>query len=195
MATTRIGVSVFEGVEELDLAGPYEVLSSWARFTDRPVEVFTVGTSTEEVRGSHGLRLVPDRSWDGVESLDVFVLPGGRSGPQLTDEPFLQRLRDLSESGTLMTSVCTGAVVFAAAGLLDGLPATTHWGSIETLAQYGRDVDVRPDERYVDAGDVITSQGVSAGIDMGLYLVKRLESADRAREIRRYIQYDPEPPV
>ena len=195
MATTRIGISVFEGVEELDLAGPYEVLSSWARFTDRPMEVFTIGASTEEVRGSHGLRLVPDRSWDAVDGLDVFVLPGGRSGPQLTDEPFLRRLRDLSASGTLMTSVCTGAVVFAAAGLLNGLPATTHWGSLESLAQYGNGVEVRPDERYVDAGHVITSQGVSAGIDMGLYLVKRLESAERAREIRRYIQYDPEPPV
>jgi transcriptional regulator GlxA family with amidase domain len=195
MATTRIGVSVFEGVEELDLVGPYEVLSAWARFTDRPVEVFTIADGTSELRGSHGLGLVPDRSWPEVDGLDVFVLPGGRSGPQLSDDRFLRRLRDLRSSGTLMTSVCTGAVVFAAAGLLDGLPATTHWGSTDALAQYGEDVEVRPDERYVDAGQVITSQGVSAGIDMALYLVKRLESEERAREVRRYIQYDPEPPV
>ena len=142
-----------------------------------------------------GLRMIPDRSWADVDGLDVFVLPGGRSGPQLTDEAFLQRLRDLRSSGTLLASVCTGGVVFAAAGLLDGLPATTHWGSIEALAQYGKDVEVRADERYVDTGDVITSQGVSAGIDMALYLVMRLDSKERAREVRRYIQYDPEPPV
>jgi transcriptional regulator GlxA family with amidase domain len=191
----RIGVGMFEGVEELDLAGPYEVLTAWGRATDRDVEVFTVGESTNELRASHGLRLVPDRSWDDVDGLDVFVLPGGRSGPQLSDEAFLQRLRDLRSSGTLLASVCTGGVVFAAAGLLDGLPATTHWGSLEALAQHGKDVDVRADERYVDTGDVITSQGVSAGIDMALYLVKRLESEERAREVRRYIQYDPEPPV
>ena len=192
---TRIGVGIFEGVEELDLAGPYEVLTSWGQFTEREVEVFTIGESTAELRGSHGLRMIPDRSWDDVDGLDVFVLPGGRSGPQLTDEAFLQRLRDLRSSGTLLASVCTGGVVFAAAGLLDGLPATTHWGSTEALAQYGKDVEVRADERYVDTGDVITSQGVSAGIDMALYLVMRLDSKQRAREVRRYIQYDPEPPV
>jgi transcriptional regulator GlxA family with amidase domain len=94
-----------------------------------------------------------------------------------------------------MTSVCTGAVVFAAAGLLDGLAATTHWGSTEALGQYGKNVEVRADERFVDTGDVITSQGVSAGIDMALYLIKRLDSEERAKEVRRYIQYDPEPPV
>jgi transcriptional regulator GlxA family with amidase domain len=195
MANTRIGISLFDGVEELDLAGPYEVLTAWGQFTDRPVEVFTVGDTTDEVRGSHGLRMAADRAWSDVDGLDVFVLPGGKSGPQIEDERFLQRLRDLRASGTLMTSVCTGAVVYAAAGLLDGLPATTHWGSTEALGGYGKDVEVRPDERFVDTGDVITSQGVAAGIDMALYLVKRLDSEERAREVRRYIQYDPEPPV
>jgi transcriptional regulator GlxA family with amidase domain len=195
VANTRIGISLFDGVEELDLAGPYEVLTAWGQFTDRPVEVFTVGDTTDEVRGSHGLRMAADRAWSDVDGLDVFVLPGGKSGPQIEDERFLRRLRELRASGTLMTSVCTGAVVYAAAGLLDGLPATTHWGSTEALGAYGKDVEVRPDDRFVDTGDVITSQGVSAGIDMALYLVKRLDSEERAREVRRHIQYDPEPPV
>ena len=104
-------------------------------------------------------------------------------------------LRDTAGRGTLMTSVCTGALVYAAAGLLDGRPATTHWGSVELLAELGRDIDVRPDDRFVDTGDVITAAGVSAGIDMALHLVARLHSQDRAREVRRYIQYDPAPPV
>ena len=94
-----------------------------------------------------------------------------------------------------MSSVCTGSLVLAAAGLLDGRPATTHWGSLELLPTLGNEIEVRPDDRFVDTGDVITAAGVSAGIDMALHLVARLHSPERAREVRRYIQYDPEPPV
>jgi len=93
-----------------------------------------------------------------------------------------------------MTSVCTGALILAAAGLLEGRPATTHWGALEALGKY-ENVDVRPDARFVDDGDVITAAGVSAGIDMALHLVARLDSRERAQEVRRYIQYDPAPPV
>ena len=89
----------------------------------------------------------------------------------------------------------TGSLVLAAAGLLDGKPATTHWGSLEYLPQLGTDIEVRPEDRFVDNGNVITAAGVSAGIDMALHLVARLHSPERAREVRRYIQYDPEPPV
>ncbi len=101
----------------------------------------------------------------------------------------------ISESGALVTSVCTGSLVLADAGLLDGRPATTHWGSLELLPTLGHEIEVRPDDRFVDSGEVITAAGVSAGIDMALHLVARLHSPERAREVRRYIQYDPEPPV
>jgi len=94
-----------------------------------------------------------------------------------------------------MTSVCTGSLVYADAGLLDGRPATTYWSQLELLASLGRNVEVRADDRFVDSGEVITAAGVSAGIDMALHLVARLLSVDRARDVRRYIQYDPEPPV
>jgi transcriptional regulator GlxA family with amidase domain len=95
----------------------------------------------------------------------------------------------------VVASVCTGSLVLAAAGLLDGRPATTHWGSLELLPTLGRDIEVRPDDRFVDNGQVIPAAGVSAGIDMALHLVARLHSKERAREVRRYIQYDPDPPV
>jgi transcriptional regulator GlxA family with amidase domain len=190
---TTIACVIWDGVEELDLAGPYEVLTAWARAADNGTRVLTVADEPREIRASHGLRLLPDTTWDELGDVDVLVLPGGRSGPQLEDERFLARLRSLAEDGTLMTSVCTGALPFAAAGLLDGRPATTHWGSLERLASYG--VDVRPDERFVDTGQVVTAAGVSAGIDMALHLVARLDSVERAREVRRYIQYDPQPPV
>jgi transcriptional regulator GlxA family with amidase domain len=194
-AEQTIAVVIWDGVEELDAVGPYEVLAAWARMSDRPLRVVTVAQKPQRVSGSHGLGMVPDVTWKELGRPDVLVLPGGASKVQLADESFLARMRDFAGGGTLMTSVCTGALVYAAAGLLDHKPATTHWSSLSALGQYGQGIEVRPEARFVDAGDVITSAGISAGIDMALYLVKRLESEDRAREVRHYIQYDPEPPV
>jgi transcriptional regulator GlxA family with amidase domain len=195
MESYEIAIGIWDGVEELDFAGPYEVLTAWSRESDRPITVRTVADSAEPVECSHGLRVLPDATWNEVDGLDLFLLPGGNSQPLREDEAFVQRMRDLAESGTLMTSVCTGALVFAAAGLLDGRPATTHWSALERLAEYGNGIRVDREARFVDDGNVVTAAGVSAGIDMALHLVARLESVERARSVRRYIQYDPQPPV
>ena len=192
---TRIGVGVFEGVEELDFAGPYEVLTSWSWMSEDGIEVMTVAETDGPVRCAHGLRVLSDVTYADAAPFDVFVLPGGNSNVQLADDRFLERMRSFAKSGTLMTSVCTGSLVYAKAGLLDGRPATTHWSSLPQLAALGKDVKVEPDKRFVDDGEVVTSAGVSAGIDMALHLVARLDSVSRAREVRRYIQYDPQPPV
>jgi transcriptional regulator GlxA family with amidase domain len=191
MGETTIAVVVWDGVEELDFAGPYEVLTAWGAMTDRPVRVETVAETLDVVRCAHGLQVVPDETWASVNCLDVLVLPGGNSSTQVANEQFLTRLRGLADGGTLMTSVCTGALVYAAAGLLDGRAATTHWGSLDALASYGKDVRVDAESRFGVTGDVITAAGVSAGIDMALHLVARLDSEQRARDVRRYIQYDP----
>jgi len=195
MTEKKIAIVIWDGVEELDFAGPYEVLTAWARGSDDEVSVATVAEENGPVTCAHGLTVIPDLAWPEVDGVDVLVLPGGNSGSLLADERFLERVRAFARSGTLMTSVCTGALVFAKAGLLDGRPATTHWGSLEALASYGTDIRVDREARFVDDGDVITAAGVSAGIDMALHLVARLDSVERAREVRRYIQYDPEPPV
>ena len=189
-----IAVAIWDGVEELDVVGPYEVLASWgAQSNGSAVHVYTVAERADEVRCAHGLRLLPDRTWSDVGEIDVLVLPGGNARPQAEDERVLDRVRGLGENGTLMTSVCTGALILAAAGLLEGRPTTTHWSALDSLAAYG--VEVRPEARFVDTGKVVTSAGVSAGIDMALHLIARLDSPERARGVRRYIQYDPEPPV
>lgn len=192
-----IAVALFDAVEELDFAGPWEVLSVWARtWPGDEVRVFTVGESNEPVTCAKGLRVLSERTWESVDRVDVLVYPGGRGVmSQLGDERIRERMRRLAASGTLMTSVCTGALVYADAGLLDGRAATTHWSALDDLAELGRDVDVRRETRFVDTGEVITAAGVSAGIDMALHLVARLQSEERAREVRRHIQYDPEPPV
>jgi transcriptional regulator GlxA family with amidase domain len=192
----KVAVCLFEDAEELDWAGPYEVLSAWARlWPDDGVEVFTVADSAE-VRCAKGLRVLADHTWDSAPRPDVLVYPGGfGTRRELADEAVLNRLRGLAADGTLMTSVCTGSLVFASAGLLDGRPATTWHGAVETLGELGDGIEVKPEARFVDSGEVITAAGVSAGIDMALHLVARLHSVERAREVRRYIQYDPEPPV
>jgi transcriptional regulator GlxA family with amidase domain len=194
---TTIAVALFEGAEELDFAGPWEVLAAWARqWPDDGIEVFTVAATAEPVACAKGMRVVPDHTWETAPAIDVLVYPGGvGSRRELNDPEVLERLRRLRERETLMTSVCTGALVFASAGLLRDRPATTWWGALETLAELDPTIDVRPDERFVDSGEVVTAAGVSAGIDMALHLVARLHSVERARDVRRYIQYDPEPPV
>ncbi len=192
-----IGVALFEGAEELDWAGPWEVLAAWAeQWPEDGVRVFTLAREDGPVTCAKGLRVLPDETWETAPPLDVLVYPGGRgTRAQLGDETVRAWLRGIAGSGALMTSVCTGSLVFADAGLLDGKPATTHWGSLELLPTLGNEIEVRPDDRFVDTGEVITAAGVSAGIDMALHLVARLHSPERAREVRRYIQYDPEPPV
>ncbi len=195
--TNRIGIFLFEGAEELDWAGPWEVLSFWAKmYPDDDVEVFTLSERQGPITCAKGLRVLTDHTWDTAPKIDVLVYPGGQgTRPQLGDETYRKWVRSLSERGTLMTSVCTGSLVYADSGLLDGRPATTHWASLDLLASLGRDIEVRPKDRFVDDGNVITAAGVSAGIDMALHLVARLHSVERAKEVRRGIQYDPEPPV
>jgi transcriptional regulator GlxA family with amidase domain len=193
----NIGVALFDGAEELDWAGPWEVLAAWAeQWPDDGVHAFTLAREDRPVTCAKGLRVLPDETWESAPPLDVLVYPGGRgTRPQLQDEAVLDWIRGLAAGETVVASVCTGSLVLAAAGLLDGKPATTHWGSLEVLPTLGQDIEVRPDDRFVDNGNILTAAGVSAGIDMALHLVARLHSPERAREVRRYIQYDPEPPV
>jgi transcriptional regulator GlxA family with amidase domain len=194
---TRIAVALFEGAEELDWAGPWEVLAAWSlQWPDDGVEVFTLARETEPVTCAKGLRVLPDHAWETAPPFDVLVYPGGRgTRRELADEAVLDWLRGLRGNGTLMTSVCTGSLVYAAAGLLEGRPATTYWSQLDYLGELDPTIEVRRDDRFVDSGEVVTAAGVSAGIDMALHLVARLHSPERAREVRRYIQYDPDPPV
>jgi transcriptional regulator GlxA family with amidase domain len=192
----RVGVFMFDDAEELDVVGPWEVLSAWARLSMLKAEALTFTTDGAGVRLAKGLRVVPDASADDVGTLHVLVYPGGMGTRRLVgDHEHLAWLRSLRPRVPLMASVCTGALVFAAAGLLAGRPATTHWGAFDELAEIDPSVTADTEARFVDDGDVITSAGVSAGIDMSLHLVARLESREVAQQVRRAIQYDPAPPV
>ncbi len=191
----NIAIVVFDGAEELDWAGPWEVLAAWARmWPDDGVAVYTVAGSLEPIVCAKGLRVLADHTWESAPKPDVVLWPGGIGArEQVGVESVRERVRDHAATGALMTSVCTGSLVYADAGLLAGRPATTWHGRIDELGKLG--AVPQPEARFVDDGDVVTSAGVSAGIDMALHLVARLHSVERAREVRRYIQYDPDPPV
>lgn len=193
----RIGIFLFDGCEELDWAGPWEVLTSWANaFPDRQVEVVTIARDPGLVTCAKGLRVMADHSWADCPTLDVLVYPGGQGTRRdMKDAAVLHWVKNVAALSSLMASVCTGSLVYGAAGLLDHRPATTHWAALDELAALGRPIDLRPDDRFVDDGEVVTSAGVSAGIDMALHLVIRLGAEDEARAVKRAIQYDPEPPV
>lgn len=192
----RIGIFVFDDAEELDVVGPYEVLASWAQHSPLRPEVVTFSTDGAGVRLAKGLRLVPDLSADGLGPLHVLVYPGGWGTRRLAaDSEHLAWVRAMRAGTPLMASVCTGALVYAAAGLLAGRAVTTYWGAFDELAALDPSTLPDHDARFVDDGDVVTSAGVSAGIDMALHLVARLESVAMARTVRRAIQYDPAPPV
>jgi transcriptional regulator GlxA family with amidase domain len=193
----RIAIVLFENAEDLDWAGPWEVLAAWSKqWPEDGVEVYTVADAMSPITCAKGLRVLPTTPGTRRPRPDVVLWPGGLGArQQLGDERVRGRVRALAAGNTLMTSVCTGSLVYADAGLLDGRPATTYWGALDRLNEIGSDVRVDREARFVDDGDVITAAGVSAGIDMALHLVRRVHSEERARDVRRYIQYDPDPPV
>ncbi|MDX6309614.1 MAG: hypothetical protein QOI06_2660 [Nocardioidaceae bacterium] len=192
----HIGILLFDGVEELDAVGPWEVLASWTQvFPQDGYSVSCLSRDGGSVTAAKGLVMHAHHSFADAPPLEVLVHPGGNTRPLQEDPEHLEWVRAQRAVVPLMTSVCSGSLVYAAAGLLRGRPATSYWGALDSLRALDPSVEVRPDDRWVDDGDVVTAAGVSAGIDMALHLVARLAGDDRSREVRRGIQYDPQPPV
>ncbi len=169
----NIGLFLFDGVEELDAVGPWEVLAYWT--LHHPEDGWTISCLSADgtdVIGAKHLVLGAHHSLDDAPDLDVLIHPGGHGTRRLLRDPeHLAWVRTQRASVPLMVSVCTGSLVYAAAGLLTGRPATTHWASLNLLAELDPTVETDVHARFVDDGDLITSAGVSAGIDMALHLV------------------------
>jgi transcriptional regulator GlxA family with amidase domain len=185
----QIAYLLYDRFTALDITGPHEVLNS----VPGNESVFIAEERGPVRNESDTLSLVADASLDEVPSPDIFVVPGGFGTRALLDrEPLLDWLRSAHETSTWTTSVCTGALLLAAAGLLDDVPATTHWLARDLLAELG--AKVVPD-RVVEHGKIVTAAGVSSGIDMALGLVQRINGDDVARAVQLGIEYDPEPPL
>jgi len=193
----HIGILLFENVEELDAVGPWEVLAYWCkRFPEDGWAVHTLSRNGGVVHCSKGMDVLAQHSFAQAPRSEILIHPGGAgTRPLLTDADHLAWVRAQRTIVPLMASVCTGSMVYAAAGLLTDRPATSHWSVLDEFAALDPTVEVRRDERFVDDGDVLTSAGVSAGIDMALHIVARFGGTDHARAVRRGIQYDPRPPV
>ena len=192
----HIGILLFDGVEELDAIGPWEVLSWWTR--QYPEDGYTTSCFSKDggsVTCNKGLVVNAHHSRADVPELAVLLHPGGDTRALSADPEHLDWLRAQRKEVALLTSVCTGSLVYAKAGLLRDRPATTYWGALDGLTENDPTIEVRANDRWVDDGDVITVAGVSAGIDMALHLVARLAGVERAKQVRRGIQYDPEPPI
>jgi transcriptional regulator GlxA family with amidase domain len=193
VAQRRIGVYLFDGVEEIDAIGPWEVFGWWTNaFPEDGWEVTTFSKDGERVVGDNTLVVHPHHSRASVPPLDLFLHPGGDGHlAMIEDEEHLDWLREQRSRVPLMTSVCTGSVVFAAAGLLRGRAATSHRGSLDHMVSIDPTIEARAGVRFVDDGDVITASGLSAGIDMALHVVGRLAGPERASQVREGINYVP----
>jgi transcriptional regulator GlxA family with amidase domain len=195
---TSVGILIFHDVEVLDFAWPFEVFSRArlvpgidSRRSDdsAPFSVVTVARSAVPVVATGGLRIEPHFSFDTCPSIDVLVVPGGfGTRPLLEDDRVLGWIRTVARTASLTTSVCTGALLLAAAGLLRDRRATTHWGALDTLASIDPTVNVKRDARVVD-DRVVTSAGVSAGLDMAFHLVAKVCGDAVSADTARYVDY------
>lgn len=194
----NVGILLFDGVEVLDFAGPFEVFSrtrltpgAASRRTDdsAPFEVFTVARTRAPVRATGGLEVVPRHGFADAPRIDLLVVPGGfGTRALLDDEEVLGFIRSAAGRAKLVTSVCTGALLLARAGLLDGRRATTHWAALELLPTLGSRISVEREARVVEDG-VVTSAGVASGIDMSFLMVERLFGRAVADETAKYVEY------
>jgi putative intracellular protease/amidase len=184
----NIAIPIFDGLTALDAVGPYEVLS---RLPGATVH-FIADSRGPKRTETDMLALLADHALDELSDPEVIVVPGGFGTRALMeDETMLGWLRRAHATSAWTTSVCTGALVLAAAGILDGLEATTHWLALEQLSAGGATAVTR---RVVEQGKVITAAGVSSGIDMALLLAARIAGEEVAQAIQLGIEYDPEPP-
>lgn len=194
----NVGILIFDNVEVLDFAGPFEVFSRTrlvpgpeSRRSDdsAPFNVFTIARTTDPVTATGGLVVVPRHGFADAPRIDLLVVPGGfGTRPLLDDEETLDWIRRTAASAQQVTSVCTGSLLLGKAGLLEGVRATTHWAALDLLESLGTGASVQRDLRVVDDG-IITSAGVASGIDMSFYVVERLFGKDVADETARYIEY------
>jgi transcriptional regulator GlxA family with amidase domain len=190
----NVGILLFDDAEELDFAGPWEVFAMAKLLEPGKLDVMTIAEGEGPVRAAKGLRVIPDYSFRNAPPIGVLVVPGG-SGTRNEQRipPLVAWIRETAPRCTWVTSVCTGALLLQSAGLLAGRRATTHFGHTDALEARGNVTVVR-DARWVRDGNVVTSTGVSAGIDMALWLVGQLFEPKVARRVQRAMEYSPSPP-
>ncbi|MFC4776034.1 DJ-1/PfpI family protein [Paenibacillus sp. GCM10023252] len=187
-----VGLYLFDDVEVLDFAGPFEVLSvTLDGGGHKPFDVRIVSEHGGVVNARHGLKVQADYSFADAPDFDILIVPGGLGARQeMYREPVLSWVREQAGKVELLTSVCTGALILANAGLLDGKRATTHWASLDRMETEFPQVQVQRGVKFVDEGSTVSSAGIAAGIHMAFHLVTRLIGVEAARQTAKVMEYD-----
>ena len=192
MKKRKLGIVVFNDVEVLDFAGPFEVFSVTNEQNDyNLLDVSLISTDEKTNTAKNGLKIVADHTINEISTLDILLIPGGKGArPLVNNSEFIEWVRSVSQDCELVLSVCTGALILAKAGILDGLKATTHHQAYDELREIITNTKiVEKGQRFVDNGRVITSGGISAGIDMSFHVIERLYGKDAAIRTSDYMEY------
>ena len=197
----NLAIYIFDEVEVLDFAGPFEVFSVCGLRSgkEKPFNVYTVAQQ-EVVTARNQLKIIPHYLMNNCPVPDILLLPGGGgihpdgtpfgSRREMNDRLLLEWIRERNKSAEMLLSVCTGSLLLGKAGLLEGLSATTHWKAVDTMRAAAPNTTILPEERWVDNGRIILSAGISAGIDMSLYVISKLLGMEVADETAQYMQYE-----
>lgn len=194
MGQKTVGIFLFNEVEVLDFAGPFEVFSLARQqgSDERAFRVCTIARVSAPIRARNGLTVLPEFTFETVPRLDLLIIPGGYGAEELEirEPETIRWLQSMSIQTGILASVCTGAFLLAEAGLLNGKRATTHWMDLDRLERDYPAILVQRNVRFMDEGNVLTSGGISAGIDLSLYLVKQLIGESAAKAAARRMEYD-----
>ena len=195
MNTKKVAIFIFNDVEVLDFAGPFEVFSVTSELNNyEPFEVYTVAETLTAIKAKNGLSVNPDRQISDSPQPDILIVPGGWGSREvLKREIVIDWIQDCAREAELVLSVCTGSLILAKTGLLEGLEATTHHNAFDYLRELAPNTTIREDRRFVDNGKIVTSGGISAGIDMSFYVVAKLLGKEIAEKTAKYMEYKWEP--
>lgn len=198
--TLKLGILLFNDAEELDFVGPWEVFTMANEVADHEgmqkcFDTMMIAEKSEPVRCRKGMRVIPDAAIADVSKLDIVLVPGGQgTRTEVNNKTVMAWIAKIAPGCKWVTSVCTGALLLCAAGPAKGRRVTTHWGFIETLRTRNEASEVLDHVRYVRDGNLVTAAGVSAGIDMALWLVGQIHSPSFSRKVQLAMEYDPAPP-
>lgn len=187
----NVGIFLFNDVELLDFAGPFEVFSVTSELNNFTLfNVFTVSNEGQNIKSVNGLRIIPDYSFINHPNIDILIIPGGvGTKSEILKDDVLDWLMNNEKSSKIIMSVCSGARLLGKLGLLDGKECTTHHEVMEHLKDIAPNTIINPDEKFIDCGKILTSAGISAGIDLSLHVVKKLYGVDIENKTKVYMEY------
>lgn len=190
----NIGILLFDEVEVLDFAGPFEVFSiaTYNECNEKPFKVYTVAQTKDLIKARNGLKIQPDYDFYDAPRFDIIIIPGGYGAEEIEihNSKIINWIKDNVNRVHIMASVCTGAFLLAEAALLDGKQATTHWMDIDRLEKEYNKVNVQRNVKFIDESPIITSGGISAGINMSFYIIKKLLGEEIANATAKRMEYD-----